>query len=259
MTLLRGDVQIGVTMKGLRRRRPREDLKIRDPNPPERRLQLDVCLREYDALRQEIAGILVEIEHTYQWVLAVAVALLGSQLLSHRWTAFEQALRDQQWVLIAIALVTLWFPAYYISRWYDLRLAGVYVSTILYPKIRGLVSALDDDSILCWEDWRSRELARDWWGMMPAWSIRMSAPFFPTVTAAALFWRAALISGGGWDGIERTQFGIWISATGWLLLAWRWKVGGRPEQHDELRCSGGLELPDLGDEEGVLPRQVSQS
>jgi hypothetical protein len=191
-------------------------------------MQLDACLHEYDALRRDIASYLSEVSRTYQWLMAVSAALIGAQILGQKWDSFSTTLFTHEALLFALAIGTLWFPAVYVSHWYDAGRAAEYIHLELWPRICRLSSSGGIVLEGGWEVWRGTRLTEDRRGMISIWISRMSAPCVPTVLAAMMFWRAAGESDRGWNVPEALGFGAWLLVSGAMTISWYTKVY-RPE------------------------------
>jgi len=187
-------------------------------------MQLDACLHEYDALRREITAYLSEVSRTYQWLMAVSAALIGAQVLGQKWDLFSTALFTHELLLFALAFGTLWFPAVYVSHWYDAGRAAEYIQLELWPLICQLSSRDDGYSMRGWEVWRGVRLTADRKSMLAIWVSRMSAPCVPTFVAVVMFWNAAEQSDHGWSLPETVGFGVWAFLAGAMAFGWYTKV-----------------------------------
>jgi hypothetical protein len=180
---------------------------------------LEVCLAEYQSVREEIAGLLEDVNRNYQWVLATVALLAGSQVFGLQWVELRDAIVASPWILLGVAYALLWFPAYDITRWVDLRVADEYLRQRLVPRMRTLADPdgnLDDLMAPSWEEFRNVRLASRFPPVALVWTIKFAVPYLPTLLAATMY-VVALRAGAGlttpsWVGIG--AWGVLIAALG---------------------------------------------
>ena len=116
---------------------------------------LAINLAEFTALRAEIVERLGELERTYTYLLVTIAAVSGGQLVIHLRPA---EVRSHAYILLIVALTSLWFPAHITHTNVSMILAGRYLRDILGPRIEVLVNdALETEAarpairVLTWE------------------------------------------------------------------------------------------------------------
>lgn len=182
----------------------------------DRASQLEVCLREYEAIRREMQELLSDINRNYAWVLGAGGILLTSQVLFENAPMIQRTVSEMPWVLLAVAFLTLWFPAYDVTRWFDLRMALEYLSVELSPRIRSLAGT---DEVLTWERFRDKQLRRRFPSILPVWLVKFSAPYLASIIAFGMFLLALVASEGPPETVYLVAGALWVALAGSIVYA----------------------------------------
>lgn len=95
----------------------------------------EALLKEFEVLRQELLQQLNNSEQYYSYVVAISVAILGSQLVVVHFSSVRETLSTYPVILLAGAVLMLWFPASGITKLVNITVIASYFNDVLIPKL----------------------------------------------------------------------------------------------------------------------------
>lgn len=181
--------------------------KAEQSTHPDPQHALEVARLDYEMRNAEIRELLADINRNYQWVLGAVALIIGSQIFGLRWTQLRDLVLDQPWIVFVGAIALLWFPAYDITRWVDLRIAYEYLRDHLEPRLNLRRADAGGEPWIHWDDFRNRRLHARRGVLLPIWLGKFSLPYAPTLLLA---------STGIWALARQER---WPTPLEWPLLA----------------------------------------
>jgi hypothetical protein len=187
-------------------------------------VEFTLVFHELCAVEREIGRHLDGNQQNIQWLLTSVAAIGASTGLISKFGSFSDYLFVHPWVLLALALVSLWFPINNVTTWADLAIAARYANEVLIPKLNAMASAGKVKRVppftevtgavarypgaLSWEQYRYTEFVgnkRVTVLMNPLWWARSALFYVPFALLVGLYY-AARASGAS----SSPSFAEWV-------------------------------------------------